>query len=269
MRYVTFVYIAVLAVALYAGVQIHAVLAAETPAADSIIVTSPSESVRIPILIYHSVHPEYPGQTDEQKAFSVTPEQFRMQLAYLRDNGYTPLSMDAVAAALRTGQSPAPKPVAITFDDGWHNQYDYAFPLLRSFGMTATFYIYTNPLDHESAHFMTWNEVRELRDAGMTIGSHSLTHPYFSTLSPQQLEREVVESKSAIEKQLGIPVRHFASPFGFTNPSLVTELQAAGYDTGRTTWPQATHTDAGRLALGGFFVHPSMTEFAWILRQAQ
>lgn len=269
MRYFTAIYIVALVAAVYAG---WLALGAFAPALrrPTPEVSAAHPTLRIPILIYHSVVPDYPGETDEQKAFAVTPDQFESQLRYLHEHGFTPVSMDAVSTYLHDGTSYAiAKPVAITFDDGWHNQYEYAFPLLKKYGDIATFYIYSNPIDHQHPNFMSWDQIKNLRAAGMTIGSHTLTHPYLSTLSAQQLTHEVVDSKAVIEERLGISVHHFASPFGYTSPVLVALLDTADYETGRTTWPGAAHSWNDRLALSGFLVHRSIREFVWTLERAR
>src|SRR5260221_187102 len=99
-------------------------------------------ALKIPIFIYHSVRPVTPTDSDEVRSYEITPELFEQQLKYLQDNGYTTITLDQVAADLKNGiTSPITKPVVLTFDDGWHNQYKYAFPLLKKYHMTGTFYI--------------------------------------------------------------------------------------------------------------------------------
>lgn len=227
----------------------------------------PPGPVRIPILIYHSVRPDGSYETGEQIEYSLTPEQFDEQLTYLEQHGYTPITMDEALNDIKAGTTSVARPVAITFDDGWENQYRYAFPILQKHNMLATFYIYTNPIS-KSDNFLTWNQVREMQAAGMTIGAHSLSHPDFRTLSPDQMRKEVAESRIVLQQMLGRPVLHFATPFGYDSPELDRLVAEAGYETGRSTYEGAMHDTAQLVHLTGFLVHRDMDEFAWILSQA-
>ena len=193
-------------------------------------------SVRIPIFIYHSVRPYSTAiDPDELKAYEITPALFDKELQYLEDNGYTTLSMDQVEAYINAGALPdGLKPVVLTFDDGWHNQYKYAFPLLVKHHMTGTFYVYTNPIG--KAHFLSWDEIRDMSLSGMEIASHSVSHPLFRKLTPAQITYEVTRSKKIIEAQIGKPVKHFATPYGSWNLNYAKIVADAGYETYRTTY---------------------------------
>lgn len=236
--------------------------------ADALAATGePASELRIPILIYHSVHPSRAGETEIQKKMNVTPELFGEQLAYLRESGYTAISMDMFEVFLRAGTSTVAKPIVITFDDGWQNQYEHAFPLLRHYGMTATFYVYTSPLGKD-ARFMTWEEVKELAAAGIVIGSHTRTHPYLQQISEERLRAEIFESKAILEAQLGRPIVHFASPFGYSDAHIAALAQEAGYHTARTAYQGTQHTWDERYRLTGYFAPQTMREFEWILQDA-
>ena len=233
------------------------------------VATSSPNAIRVPVLIYHSVRPDYLGETRNQKDFSITPELFEQQLMYLKKNGFTVISLDQLTNDVVTGTtSPVRKPVVLTFDDGLENQYKYAFPLLQKYHMIGTFYIYTHPLDTHNPHYLTWEQVKNLNTAGMTIGDHTITHPFLSKLSPEALRSEVLTAKIEIEKEIGEPVRHFASPFGYTSPELVQILKDVGFVTGRTTYRGAHHDKGDELQLKGFLVSRSMRDFEWMLNSA-
>src|SRR6476620_9588836 len=102
-----------------------------------------ADSLRVPILVYHSVMPHHPGQTAEQRVLDVDDSVFVAQMQYLVDGGYHVISFAALVDALE-GRDTLPKhAVVITFDDGWENQYRHAFPILRRFGLPATFFVFT------------------------------------------------------------------------------------------------------------------------------
>ena len=224
-----------------------------------------TNTIRVPILIYHNIRPDYDGETQNVKDFTVTPKQLDEQLEYLARHGYTTISLDQLAAGIKAGTtSPILKPIVLTFDDGWKNEFVYGFPILQKYHMTATFFIFTNPIG-KHPHYFTWEEVRELDAAGMTIGAHTLTHPLLSRLSPEQLRKEIVGSKKILEEHLGKPVTHFASPFGYTNDSLVALLKETGFTTGRTTYRGSLHSNDDIYRLTGFLVHRNMKEFIYTL----
>ena len=217
-------------------------------------------AVKIPIFIYHSVKPYSADQSKIQKAYEITPELLEKQLLYLQNKGYTAISLDELTDDLQNaGVGKAAKPVILTFDDGWHNQYGYAFPLLKKYRMTATFYIYTNPIGKE--HFLTWDEIKEMDKAGMTIAGHTFSHPYFKTISLAQIRKELTDSKKIIEEHLGKPVLHFASPYGYTNTDIIAIIKEAGYKTARTTYRGIYHTKDDLLRLSGILVSDNFDDF--------
>ena len=230
------------------------------------LATSTAPSVRIPIIVYHSVVPDYAGETDEQKEYAVTPTMFAEQLAYLRQNGYTPVSMNEVPQIIKEGTS-TPRLFALTFDDGWETQYTYALPLLEHYHIIGTFFIYTNVINNGSL-FLTWSQVRNLVSLGMTIGSHSITHPDFSILTDQDILTQIEVSKELIESEIQKPVYAFAVPYGYTSPYLESVLAASGYTSSRTLQKKATATSSDVYHLGGFIAPRDMKSFAWIVQDA-
>jgi peptidoglycan/xylan/chitin deacetylase (PgdA/CDA1 family) len=217
--------------------------------------------VRIPIIIYHNVRPDYPSESGWVKEYSITPDILDAEFAFLQKNGYTVISMDELAKDVQAGTTtPVQKPVVLTFDDGWESQYQYAFPLLQKYHYTATFYIYTNAVSHYGA-YMTWDQVRVLEQSGMTIGDHTLSHPHLSDLTSQQLHTEIGGAQSILQEQLGIPIHHFASPYGYSSDAIDQELQNDGFITGRTTYKGTAHGISDLLHLRAYLVHRSYTDF--------
>ncbi len=203
--------------------------------------------VRVPVLMYHSVAPYYGGMTPMQRRLCVEPEVFESQLRWLRDSGFTVIAMSALVAALRDGAALPAKPVVITFDDGWDNQHRYALPLLEKYGATATFYVTTEYLGHR--HFLTWQQVREMAVRGMTIGSHTRTHPFLTRLSAEALRRELDGSRAALDAELGKPTRDFAYPYGNYDRRVTAAVRDAGFLSARTTRSGQVQTREGLLTL--------------------
>jgi peptidoglycan/xylan/chitin deacetylase (PgdA/CDA1 family) len=138
------------------------------------------------------------------------------------------------------------KLAVLTFDDGFHDFYTTAYPVLRRHDFSATVFLPTTFIGNERNHFkaracMTWNEVRELEKAGIEFGSHTATHPKLYELGFGQILSELETSKKTIEDELGKPVCSFAYPYAFPGADhafvkkFVELLKTAGYEFGATT----------------------------------
>lgn len=138
----------------------------------------------------------------------------------LAREGYKTIDLTRAVELLADGRLPAEKSVVITFDDGFNNFYTQAFPALREYGFTAAVFLPTAFIGAVRRSFkgtacMTWDEVRELRKAGITFGSHTVNHPELIELPVQEVRRELRDSKIELEQQLGEPVTTFAYPYAF------------------------------------------------------
>ena len=207
------------------------------PTAASHVAKRPSsmpvaDSLRVPILVYHSVMPHHPGQTAEQRVLDVDDSVFAAQMRYLVDGGYRVVSFAALVDALEGRDTLPKRAVVITFDDGWENQYRHAFPILRRFGLTATFFVFTTPIGKDGK-LMTWEQLQELQDAGMTIGSHTRTHPILPAYH-KALHNEVQMSRADIAQHLGKAPDFLAYPFGQWDAESAAWARTAGYRAART-----------------------------------
>ncbi len=208
------------------------------------VIADPVPECRAAILVYHHVNPHSVGETPPLRAMTVSHVAFAAQMQHLYDAKYAVVSLDAVSACL-TSSVPLPeKAVVITLDDGWSSQYVYALPILEKYHFTATFFVVTNlVLERDGGGLLSWPQVKDLDKRGMTIGSHSKTHPNLTLLGDAQLKDEVAGSKKMIEDRLGKPARHFAYPFGFVNDRVVAAVRGAGYVSARGT-VDGTHQQA-------------------------
>jgi len=198
-------------------------------------------SMRVPILIYHSMAPHTPTQSPLQKYYDVAPEAFIRQMEYLKNENYTVIDLDSLVGALKRNIRLPPKSVVLTFDDGWRSQYSYAFPVLKKYGFTATFFIYTDVIDHN--YFLTWDQVRLMRNSGMTIGGHTKSHPYLPDIHDSaQLREEIIGSKLIIEDQIRAKINLFAYPFGHYRDEVIGIVKEAGYTAARSTYKGINNT---------------------------
>ena len=167
--------------------------------------------------------------------------------AYLVRRGYTGATFSDIAHGRRTG-----KVVAVTFDDAYRSVHRLARPILEKFGLPATLFVPTRYIGQEEPMAwpgidewlggpheaelmpMSWEEARELHDAGWEIGSHTVTHPELTTVSDEQLEDELSGSRAACEEQIGAPCESIAFPYGDHDDRVVTATARAGYLTAAT-----------------------------------
>ncbi len=206
--------------------------AASVSSPETITTNTSVRSVRVPTLVYHSVRPYYPEITAQVKEFTVPPEIFDEQVKYLLDNGYTPITMDDLVQYLQTGKTLPNRPVMITFDDGWENQYVYAFPILQKYKTPAVFYVYARAIGVK--HFLTWNQLKVMAVAGMEIASHTYSHPELPKVTNViAMSREIYTSKKVIEDNMGRKIKDFAYPFGEYNDHVI-DVVKGGYQSART-----------------------------------
>ena len=132
--------------------------------------------------------------------------------------------------------------VALSFDDGHVSDYDIVLPLLQAHDVTATFFITSNFVGREG--YLSWTQVKRLHEAGMEIGSHSLSHPYSTTISQEELMIEMQQSKFQIEQKIGAEVRSFAYPYGDYSQSTHQTAIAAGYKYICTSKPGLCKTNS-------------------------
>ena len=182
---------------------------------------------RLPIFNYHHLSPVPSNASSARVTFTVTPEMFEQQLNYLKEHGYQTVPLDALTDFFDHGTPIPPKAVALTFDDGWRDQHEYAFPLLKKYGFTATFFVPVGWVGHPKV--MPWSELQEMADAGMAIGIHGYKHRHFDQIGPELLEKEIVSSKAEAEKNLTCPMRFLAYPGGHWTTAVVAVVKSAGY----------------------------------------
>jgi peptidoglycan/xylan/chitin deacetylase (PgdA/CDA1 family) len=160
---------------------------------------------------------------------SVSPAQFEEHLAYLRQAGYETISMKDLTYALSGHLTLPAKPIVISFDDGYRDNYENAFPLLRKYGYTGIFYLFTQVIDWYHQDYITWEMVKEMHQAGMEFGSHSYRHSDLTSRDVDFLVYEILGSKEAIEERIGEPVRFFSYPSGRYDAFTVKVVASANF----------------------------------------
>ncbi len=224
----------------------------------------PRSSFRVVVLCYHSIHSTSPFA-------SASPELFEQHLVWLKEHCEIIRFSDVFEAAKdQRGSRPL---VAITFDDGYADNYEHAFPLLLTYEAPATFFLTVGFIDKDRAVIerfqalrraragelrpLRWSQVREMRQAGIEFGAHSYSHPNLALLGRAAAEVELRQSKEIMEVRLGEGIRSMAYPFGRPKRDFTTEtvtlVSEVGYEYAATTTSRTVRVSDSRLTIPRFF----------------
>jgi peptidoglycan/xylan/chitin deacetylase (PgdA/CDA1 family) len=192
--------------------------------------------------MYHYVS-EPPADADiYRRDLSVTPANFEAQLAWLRSQGYEGITLTDLVYYLALGWPLPDRPVILTFDDGYLDNYTNAFPLLKEYSYVGTFFLITAPIDFGDPAYLTWDMVQEMHRAGMDFQSHSYRHFDLRDKDQDFLIFEIIAPKEAIEARTGQTVRFFSYPSGRYDDHTVAVLKSAFFWGSVITEQGATHT---------------------------
>jgi peptidoglycan/xylan/chitin deacetylase (PgdA/CDA1 family) len=185
----------------------------------------------VPVLLYHCLSPEPSAWI---APFTVTPEHLDRQLSLVLASGCRPVTVTELRDGL-SGAGPLPtKPVVVTFDDGFADTLTVAAPILHRHKVFATVYLtsgFIGGLSPGGDRMLDWLQARELVDQGHEIGGHSVTHPQLDTLSRRHAWHEVHDCREELQERLGVPVRSFAYPHGYSSPRVRRQVLVSGYDS--------------------------------------
>lgn len=194
----------------------------------------------VSVLMYHMIG-------DEQgNAAIMTEANLRIQMNYLRDHGYHPITMQELYDYVTKGAPLPEKPVCITFDDGYLDSYTIVYPLMKEYGFPWTLFLITDDVG-KPYNRMTWDQLKEMANShAVTIASHTLSHPKLHNLATRaEKEKEIVEANKALKYQLGIDNVWLAYPYGDYDDEVIDICKKAGIK-------MAVTTDAGRVHVGSF-----------------
>ncbi len=243
------------------------------PAADPDI---PDDGVRVSILGYHEFSDAAP-----ETAMRISTTKFRKQMEVIRQLGITVISLDDFIAWKRGDKAIPEKSILITIDDGWKSTYTDAFPILKEFGYPFSLYLYKNYVDG-GGRALTSDMIREMVDAGATIGSHSVSHPLPGAVKSQRakgpevyeafVRKEMGESKEFLESRFDVPVTTYAFPGGFYTEEMLTVGEELGYTHLFTVQPGKVKRGMPDNTLPRYMIlgnYDRIFEFATTFREAQ
>ncbi|WP_297020592.1 polysaccharide deacetylase family protein [uncultured Dialister sp.] len=194
----------------------------------------------VSVLMYHMIGNE------QGNAAIMTEANLRIQMNYLRDHGYHPITMQELYDYVTKGAPLPEKPVCITFDDGYLDSYTIVYPLMKEYGYPWTLFLITDDVG-KPYNRMTWDQLKEMADSHtVTIANHTLSHPKLHNLATaKEKEKEIVEANQALKYHLGIDNPWLAYPYGDYDDEVVAIAKKAGIK-------MAVTTDAGRVHVGSY-----------------
>lgn len=176
----------------------------------------------IPVLMYHSV-------TDKgHNPYVITVNQFKKEMKYLKDQGYTTITLEELYSYIKENKKPGPKTVVITFDDGYEDNYLNAYPVLKEYAFKATIFTVPSYLD-KGTLFLNTKDINILEANGICIESHTYNHDFLSKLTYEEQLKSLKKAKEEIEKRTNKKVDFLAYPFGAFNEDTIKAVKEAGY----------------------------------------
>lgn len=212
-----------------------------------------SEKVKIPILMYHSI-----SDINPMNSLLIPEKQFEEEIKWLRDNNFTPMLLSEVVQSIRTGKVPK-RPVAITFDDGYFDNYTDAYRILKKYNMIATFFIVTDYVGKDSM-YMNLDNLKEMKSNGMAIENHTSDHLrlYFKTKDEQK--KAIKEAKEYLKENLNIDNKYVCYPVGRYNKATIEVAKELGMEAAVTTKNGFASNDDGLLSLDRIRIKPMSIE---------
>jgi len=202
-------------------------------AAEETAYWEPDSRPGITVLIYHRFGEEkYPST-------NVKEERFRKQLEYLKSHDYTVISLHELVRYLKRSEEKLPeRSVVITIDDGYRSVYDIAWPLLREYGFPFTVFLYAKATENRHWNYLTWSQVREMKEAGVDFQNHGFAHHHMA-FKPEGMNTDeyrawiradLAVSTRILSEELKERPRYFAVPYGEYNKILLDEVRSFGYE---------------------------------------
>jgi peptidoglycan/xylan/chitin deacetylase (PgdA/CDA1 family) len=199
---------------------------------------------RIRVLLYHRIIGD--NENPQGDIWAIKASQFRRQMALLDRLQYTTITFTDYRLFLEDALNLPRKPIIVSFDDGYLDIYERAFPILSRFGMRSVIFVVTDPetktntwdtaSGRAEAKLMNEQQILEMHAAGNEIGSHSATHPKLTLLPRQEAWEQVSRSRMVLEIMLNSPVRTFSYPYGVLNKEIKSLVADAGYSMACAAW---------------------------------
>lgn len=183
----------------------------------------------VPVLNYHQVNDE------KQSSLTVKVDEFHRQMAYLHDHGYHTITLDELYDYVEKGTALPDKPIVLTFDDGYIDNYNNVLPILKEYNMKATLFMISDAVNTD--RFLSIDELHKMEAGGFDVQGHTNHHKVLTHVDFTQLPDEIGGGKTTLEAILGEPVRYLAYPGGFNNGIVQHVTKTSGYKMAFTVQP--------------------------------
>jgi peptidoglycan/xylan/chitin deacetylase (PgdA/CDA1 family) len=188
---------------------------------------------------------------DADPTAAIAVEQFEAHLRELRSGGYTVLPVPEIVAALRDGKKLPTRTVGLTIDDAHASVYELAWPRLRAAGLPFTLFVSTETLESGGAR-MSWDQLRELADAGVVIGNQTASYPHMIEQGRVFNVGQILRAQDQLRGVLGAAPKLFAYPYGEFTTALRDLVAHMGFDAAFGLQSGVVHPQADRFALPRF-----------------
>ena len=182
----------------------------------------------VPIIMYHNVD----EKIDPHHLNGVGIENFEYQMSFLKRHHFNVISLDALVQATVNGDKVSHNTVVLTFDDGSEDNHSRAFPVLKKYGFSATVFVISEKIGTEG--YLTWEQIREMEQFGIMVGSCALTETYLPGLTDEEQIKEIRDSKRMIDRKVGHPIYNICYPSGGFNDFTKKAAKDFGYKSGCT-----------------------------------
>lgn len=225
------------------------------------------------VLMYHNIG--VPPKSAKLRGLYVTPLMFRFQMWHLKYAGFKVVSLREILSFAK-GENSAGKMVALTFDDGYQDFYDNAYPVLKKHGFPATVFLVSdligrkNLWDYKELNIkkslLGLDSIREMSANRIAFGSHTRTHPFLGKLSVKDMEEEISGSKKNLEEMLKVPMDLFCYPYGNYDDKVMEAVKKAGYKGAVTTKRGSVHIGDNLFELRRAHVRLNTWPFSFIYK---
>jgi len=202
--------------------------------------------LRVPVLMYHHIQPWADAQVKKQISLTVDNGTFENQMAYLQSHGYQSATAKALVDALRNHSGLPAKTVVLTFDDGYRDNYTYAFPVLKKYGLTGNLLLASGLM--EGPDYLTWSQVSDMKSNYYFV-DHTWSHASLGNAAADKIHYEVETAKNQIQDHTGQTVDIFGYPYGSFGSGVISILQADGFLGAFSTIPGTMQCDSFIMAL--------------------
>ncbi len=171
------------------------------------------------------------AQSGEECRYTCPINRFERHMRFLRKHKFNIIGFDTLLYYFKNKKKMPPKTVVITFDDGFTDNYDHAFIILKKYAIPATIFLVAGLIGKtniwmrndgfQTRRLLDWDQIKEMDKAGIIFGAHTMTHPKLTEISPEEISWEIQASKQLIESHLNKKISYFAYPYGLYNDAVL------------------------------------------------